>query len=158
MKRFATVPDSLSWSSEDNPKKSSEGLTMKELLTLREDIGRVECAKDAFNKIKSINIDFTQENFLVLFLDSKNMVIASEIIFKGGLNSCVVDPKILFRRALLNNSNSIIVAHNHPSGSLEPSFEDYSTMKALKKAGQLIGINVIDNIIFNEEEYYHIPD
>jgi DNA repair protein RadC len=129
---------------------------MKELLTLREDIGRVECARDAFNKIKRINIDFTQENFLVLFLDTKNKLIASEVLFKGGLRSCDVDPKTLFRRALMHNANSLIVGHNHPSGGLEPSFEDVDVMNKLNEVGKLLTLNILDCLIFNEKEYHSI--
>ena len=93
---------------------------MKQIFILKEKIGVITQPSDIFNKIKKINIDFKQENFIVLYLDTKNKLIKSEVLFKGGLNGCLIDPKTIFRNALLNNANSIIIAHNHPSGSLEP--------------------------------------
>ena len=126
---------------------------MEQIYELKESKG-ITNANNLFDNIKKININYTQENFLVFYLDTKNKVIGSEVLFKGGLNSCLIDAKTLFRRALINNSNSIIIAHNHPSGDLTPSNEDITIHKNCKKAGNLIGIKVLDSIIFNKEEFY----
>ena len=107
-----------------------------------------------FRRIKRINIDFKQENFIVFYLDTRNNVIDSEVLFKGGVNSCLIDPKTLFRKALIHNSSGIIVAHNHPSNCIDPSDDDIIIFKELKKAGLLLQLPVLDSIIFNEEEYY----
>jgi len=128
---------------------------MEQIYTLKETKG-IQHANDLFDNIKRINIDYTQENFLVFYLDTKNKVIGSEVMFKGGLNSCLIDAKTLFRRALIHNSNSLIVAHNHPSGDLTPSNEDITIHRKCKEAGNLIGIKILDCIIFNEEEFYSI--
>lgn len=127
---------------------------MRQLLTLKEPIDAISCASDLFDQLKDISIDFSQENTIAVYLNSSNQVLGSEIIFKGGLNSCVIDPKTIFRRALLNNACSIIVAHNHPSGNLKPSQEDLKIMEIIKKAGEIVTIRLLDFIVFNGEEYW----
>ena len=127
---------------------------MNKILILKEKIGNIKTADDIFNKIKKINIDFNQENFIVFYLNSQNIVLKSEVLFKGGLNGCLVCPKTIFRNALKNNANKIIIAHNHPSNDLKPSDEDIEVFNKLKDAGEIIDLNVLDCIIFNKKEYY----
>lgn len=103
-------------------------------------------------------MDYNQENFLVVFLDTKNRAITIEVMFKGGLNACLVDPKIIFKQALLTKANAIIVAHNHPSGDLEPSSEDMEIYKQLKKCGEILQLKVLDSIIFNKKEFYSMKN
>ena len=129
---------------------------MEEIITLKENIKTVNSAKEIFYKIKRIKIDYSQENFLVFYLNTKNVIIKTEILFKGGLNSVVADPKTIFRKALLKNSNAIIVAHNHPSGDLTPSYEDQKFFNVLKEFGDLIKLKVLDSVIFNKKEFYTI--
>ena len=129
---------------------------MKQLIQLKEPIGEITNPIDLFNKIKKINIDYEQENLIAFYLNTKNQIINNEVVFKGGLNNCLIDPKTLFRKALLNNAYSIIIAHNHPSGSLKPSPEDIETTDTLKQAGDLISIQLLDQIIFNKKEFYSL--
>ena len=131
---------------------------MKQLIQLKEPIGEITNPIDLFNKIKKINIDYEQENLIAFYLNTKNQIINNEVIFKGGLNNCLIDPKTLFRKALLNNAYSIIIAHNHPSGSLKPSPEDIETTDTLKQAGDLISIQLLDQIIFNKKEFYSLME
>ena len=130
---------------------------MKQIKYLKESEG-ISKPSDLFNNIKSIDIDYNQENLILFYLDTKNKVIKSEILFKGGLNSCSIDPKTIFRNALINNSNSIIIAHNHPSGDLKPSNEDINVFKDLVKIGDIISLKVLDSIIFNKKEFYSINE
>ena len=129
---------------------------MKQILILKEPLGAITESSSLFNNIKKIDIDYKQENFLLFCLNSKNKVIHSEVIFKGGLNSCIICPKVLFRKALKYNSNSVIIAHNHPSGDLNPSDEDLSIFKKLKDSGDILQLSVLDSIIFNKKEYYSL--
>lgn len=129
---------------------------MKQLLIIQETKGSIKSPEDLFFKIKKININFSQENFLVICLNTKNQIISSEVLFKGGLDSCLIDPKIIFRYALLNNSNKIIIAHNHPSGNLSPSYEDKDVYNKLKSIGETLDLRVLDSIIFNEKEFYSL--
>ena len=131
---------------------------MKEVLILNEPTGQILEARSLFKATKKINIDYTQENFIVFYLNTKNQVIDAEIVFKGGLNSCIICPKTIFRKALLKNSNSIIIAHNHPSECLEPSDADKDIFRYLKEAGELLLIKVLDSIIFNKKEFYSIKE
>lgn len=134
---------------------------MKRILKLHEQQDNKYLISDAnsiFDRIKTINIDYNQENFLVFYLNTKNKLLNCEILFKGTMNACILDPKIIFKKALLNNAISIIVAHNHPSGELTPSEEDIAMAKRLKEIGEWIDVEVLDNIIFNEREYYSLKD
>ena len=129
---------------------------MKELIILKENTKGIKEPKDIFKNIEKINIDYLQENFLIFYLNTKNNVLGSEVLFKGGLNSCLIDPKVIFRKALINNSNSIIIAHNHPSNDLRPSKEDINGYKELRKIGRILDLNVLDSIIFNKTEFYSL--
>lgn len=80
-----------------------------------------------------------------------------ETVFRfkeDGIHAKTVDPKTIFRVALLKNANSIIIAHNHPSGELKPSSNDIDIFEMIKKAGDLISIKCLDSIIFNKKEFY----
>lgn len=70
----------------------------------------------------------------------------------------MVDPTTLFRQAILDNANTIVVAHNHPSGELSPSDEDVEFHKQLQKAGSWLQLTLVDSIIFNETEYHSFHD
>ena len=107
-----------------------------------------------FQNIKVLNIDFCQENFIVFFLNSQNQVVEAENVFKGGINKCIIDQRTVYRKALLHNANSIIVAHNHPSGHLQPSPEDEEVNSILKQAGEIVGCKLLDFIVFNKTQYY----
>lgn len=134
---------------------------MKQILKLHEQTDpkkKVSNSSDIFDSIAKIDIDYDQENFLVFFLNTKNKLLKCEVLFKGSINACILDPRIIFRKALLNKAVSIIVAHNHPSGNLTPSNEDIVMTGMLKDAGQFLDIDVLDSIIFNTKEYYSLSD
>jgi DNA repair protein RadC len=118
----------------------------------------IDCAKTLFDNIKSINIDYDQENFLIFYLNTKNKLIKSEVLFIGSMDTCIIDPKIIFRKALENKATDLILAHNHPSGNLEPSEEDIDMTKAIKAIGRILGVGVLDCVIFNEKEYYSLEE
>lgn len=131
---------------------------MEQLLTLKEELDRITEASDLFGKIKKINIDHTQENVVVFYLNVRHKVIKNEVMFKGGLDHTIIDPKTLFRKALKNNARNLIVAHNHPSGDLTPSESDRHIYDELKKAGKIIKLPVLDFIIFNKKQYYSLRE
>ena len=111
---------------------------------------------NVYEVIKEMEMDYKQENLVMLVLNTKNKVIFKEIVFKGGLNSCIIDPKTLFRKALEKNGNAMIIAHNHPSGDLEPSNEDIEVTNNLKEAGKLINLQLLDHVIFTDKNYSSI--
>ena len=107
-----------------------------------------------FNFLSSLD----RECFLALHLDSKNKCIAQEIISLGTLNSTLVHPREVFKSAIKNNSNSIILVHNHPSGDPTPSNEDKKITKVLFKAGRILGIKVLDHVIVGKDQYWSLNE
>jgi DNA repair protein RadC len=105
----------------------------------------VEQLKDICNK--------TQEYFVLLTLDGANRLINLRTVTIGTLNSSLVHPREVFAPALEDRAASIIVAHNHPSGSLEPSQEDIEVTKRLKEVGEIVGIPLVDHIIVTKSEF-----
>ena len=93
-----------------------------------------------------------KEYFLVLCLDTKKKLIAKEVSV-GILNASLVHPREVFNVAIQNSAAQIIVAHNHPSGDVTPSKEDINTTKRLVEAGKLLGISVLDHIIFSRSSF-----
>ena len=89
----------------------------------------------------------------MFWLNSANVVTGFEIVSEGTLNSSVVHPREVFRGAIIATCANIIIAHNHPSGNLEPSQEDISITKKLVEAGKIIEITVFDHIIFADNSY-----
>jgi len=90
---------------------------------------------------------YSEEHFVSFHLDAKNQVIGYQIVSHGTLTSSLVHPREVFKAALLANSNALIVAHNHPAGSLTPSKEDIEVTETLIKAGNLLGVKLIDHLI-----------
>ncbi|SCS28073.1 RadC family protein [Staphylococcus caeli] len=95
----------------------------------------------------------TQEKFIALFLNSKNIIIKQKTIFVGTLNSSIVHPREVFSEAVKCASNAIIVLHNHPSGDTTPSEEDIKTTDRLRICGNVLGIEVLDHIIIGDHTY-----
>ena len=95
-----------------------------------------------------------REKFVVFWLSNSNKVIGYEVVSEGTLSSNVVEPREVFRGAIVASCKSIIVAHNHPSGNCEPSPEDISITKKLSQTGFIIGIQVFDHIIFTNDGYF----
>lgn len=89
-----------------------------------------------------------KEHFIALYLDGSNQVISYSVVTIGIANQSLVHPREVFQGAILTGACSLIVAHNHPSGNLKPSREDDSVTTRLKEAGVLLGIKLLDHIIF----------
>ena len=87
------------------------------------------------------------ECFICLTLNGCHKIIGTYIISKGLVNRTLVHPREVFRPAIADNATAIIIAHNHPSGSLEPSIDDKGTTNRIKEAGDLLGIKVLDHLI-----------
>ena len=97
-----------------------------------------------------------REMLYVLHLDAKNRIIAMELVSMGSLTSSLIHPREVFKGAILNNSASVILVHNHPSGNPVPSKEDLKRTEALIKAGDLLGIPVIDHIVIGDGKYMSV--
>ncbi|MDR2108422.1 MAG: DNA repair protein RadC [Coriobacteriales bacterium] len=110
---------------------------------------------DAVLQLGSIR-DKKQEHFVVLTLDGANRLISNAVVFQGTLNQSLVHPREIFAKAIEDRAASIIVAHNHPSGSVEPSSDDIEITRKLKDAGRLMGINVLEHIIVSKTAFRSI--
>ncbi len=120
---------------------------------LREPRG-VKCAKDVVDYLCHTLSFRDREVFCVLFLNSRNQILDIDELFSGTANEAPVYPREVMRQALLKNATSIILAHNHPSGSKSPSKSDIELTKRLKKAGELLNIKVLDHIIISGPSSY----
>ncbi len=114
---------------------------------------KITSPQDFFELFNPVMKEESKEVFLVAWLSSSNRVQGFEIVSSGTLNSSAVDPRGVFRSAIVSNAANIIVAHNHPSGNLEPSNEDINLTKKLVEVGKLIEINIFDHIIFGENSF-----
>ncbi len=88
-----------------------------------------------------------KEHFVVFFLDTQNQLIKREVVSIGTLNASLVHPREVFEPAIKHFVSHIIVAHNHPAGSLEPSEEDLQVTRRLRDAGLLLGIQLLDHVV-----------
>ena len=100
--------------------------------------------------------DKNQEHFVCLTLDGANRLIAKRTITIGTLNASLVHPREVFADAIADRAASIIVAHNHPSGTLEPSEADLQVTRRLQEAGKLLGIHLTDHILVTAKSYASI--
>jgi DNA repair protein RadC len=98
------------------------------------------------------------EQFKVLFLNRGNKVICIYNLSTGGVTGTVADPRLIFAAALKVNAVSIIIAHNHPSGSLKPSRADEELTQKIKNAGSFLDIKVLDHLIVSSEGYLSFAD
>ena len=105
-----------------------------------------------YELVKTLNIqESAEEEVHIICLDVKNKPIGTFMVSRGGLNQSIAHPREIFKRALLLNSSSIILAHNHPSGDSTPSTKDKITTKILVECGEMLGVNVIDHIIVGDD-------
>lgn len=99
-----------------------------------------------------------EEQFVAFHIDCKSQVIGYQIVSHGTLTASLVHPREVFKAALLSNAHALIVAHNHPAGSLIPSPEDLEVTETLIKAGQLLQVSVIDHIIVSSNGLYSLRE
>ncbi len=99
-----------------------------------------------------------QEYFIVITLDGANHIIEKRVVFIGTLNHSLVHPREVFADALTDRAASIIIAHNHPSGNLEASKEDINITNRLKDSAKLLGIDLMDHIIFSKDGFISLQE
>jgi DNA repair protein RadC len=108
--------------------------------------------RDIWEELRDIR-GAKKEHFMVFFLDTRNQETHRETVSIGTLNYNLVHPREVFEPAVKYLAAGIIVAHNHPSGCLEPSDEDLSLTKRLSQAGKLLGIEVLDHVIVTKDAF-----
>lgn len=98
--------------------------------------------------------DRKQEHFLCISLNGANEILNTRVVTIGLADRSHVHPREVFADVLVDRASAVILAHNHPAGSLEPSEEDIAVTKKIAQAGQIIGIAVLDHIIFNQRDHF----
>lgn len=115
---------------------------------------KITSPSDAIEIGRSMLDGSDREKLLLCCLNTKNEPTNLNIVSIGSLNSSIVHPREVFKLAILGNSASIILFHNHPSGDTTPSKEDVNITERIKEAGKIIGIELIDHIILGDEDKY----
>ena len=113
---------------------------------------RITCAKDVFNLFYERLKNEKQEYFYVLMLNNMNYIVEEKLISKGILDKTLIHPREIFRYAIKNAVSKIILVHNHPDGDPTPSSNDIEITEELAKAGNMIGIKVMDHVIIGRNE------
>ena len=103
-------------------------------------------------------IDQDKEHLYIMHLDARNTVDMVELVAIGIINTVLTHPREVYRRAIIEGSVTIIVAHNHPSQAVEPSDDDVHVTKRLQNAGDILGIPVLDHIIFTKDTYFSMKE
>jgi DNA repair protein RadC len=109
---------------------------------------------DVVEHLGSEMADLAQEQLRVVLVDTKNRVLATSLVYQGGLNSIVVRLADCFREAVRANAAAIILVHNHPSGEADPSEEDILVTEDASRAGDLLGIDVLDHVVIGNHEKF----
>ena len=102
--------------------------------------------------------DYKHEVFAVIFLNRANKINNFRIISEGGITGTVADPRIILKKALEEDAVSLILCHNHPSGSLKPSRADEELTYKIKEAAKFFDIKVLDHLIVSDDGYYSFAD
>jgi DNA repair protein RadC len=122
---------------------------------------KISCSRDANDLLKenwnSDTLEYCEE-FKILLLTRSNSVLGIMAVSKGGISGTVTDVRIILQAALKSNASGIIVAHNHPSGNLNPSESDTKITQKIKEAGNIMDIQLLDHLIITGEDYYSFAD
>lgn len=132
------------------------------LRVVKENGGRYDIDKTINNPIAARNLFIevaeldkrTEEVFVMATIDVRNKVTGLFEVSTGTLNSSLVTPREVFKRAILQNAAGIVLGHNHPSGNTDVSSDDINITKKLVKSGKILGVNVVDHIIIGNEGNY----
>lgn len=132
------------------------------LRVVKESGGRYDIDKTINNPIAARNLFIevteldkrSEEVFVMAIIDVRNKVTGLFEVSTGTLNSSLVTPREVFKRAILQNAAGIVLGHNHPSGNTDASNDDINITKKLVKSGKILGVNVVDHIIVGNEGNY----
>ena len=114
----------------------------------------ITCAKDVYDLLVDKYGSLKKEHFICLYLDTKNNIIKEEVVSVGTLNASLVHPREVFKTAIKESANSLILVHNHPSGDVSPSVEDLEITERLKEVGEGLGIKLLDHLVISKEGYW----
>lgn len=119
---------------------------------------KISASQEAANYLMPLFFELEVEQFHILLLNRANYIIGTRQISAGGMSGTVVDPKVIFYKALQAKASGIILSHNHPSGNLRPSEADIQLTKKLRDGGRLLEIAVLDHLIVANNRFYSFAD
>jgi DNA repair protein RadC len=111
-----------------------------------------------YQLMQGMTKEFDREHLYAIYLDVRGNVLGFELVAMGGLAGVEVSPREFFRGAILSGAHSVVMAHNHPSGDPEPSPEDIQLTHRFRKAGQLMGIELLDHVVVASGGYVSMAD
>jgi DNA repair protein RadC len=110
----------------------------------------INSPREAIVAARTLLKDTDEEYFVAIPVDVKNKPLGIQIVSKGSVDRCPVDPKSVFRAAIVMGAAAVIVGHNHPSGDVVPSKEDLETTRRLVECGKFLGLPVLDHLIITD--------
>lgn len=127
----------------------------------KSELVKIKSSRDAYEVFKRVfNADTFDwcEEVVMLCVNNSNKVVGFYKVSSGGMTGTLIDVRMIFTTALKSLATGIIIAHNHPSGTLTPSEADKSITRKLKEAGKYLDINVLDHLIITDENYFSFVD
>ena len=115
-------------------------------------------SQDVYQLLKPKLAHLPHEEFWVLYLNNAHKLLYMHRLSQGGITATYVDIRLLLKEALQRHAVAIVVAHNHPSGQLQPSLQDRELTEKIKKAAELIDIKLLDHLVIAQQEYLSFAD
>ena len=119
----------------------------------RPDRDRMSSPRDVYERMRFVLRDLPHEEFHVLLLNTQNEILRDLQVTRGTLDASLVHPREVFKSAIAESAAAVVLVHNHPSGDPTPSAEDCEVTRQLRRAGQTLGIDVLDHVIVGEGRY-----
>lgn len=119
---------------------------------------KITCGRDVFDLLKYDFKEYETENFKSVLLNTKNEVLRTVDVSRGSISETLAAPGDVFREAVRDAAAGVIVAHNHPSGNPEPSQADLRLTAQLAQAGELLGITLIDHVVFGDMRFVSLKE
>ena len=113
----------------------------------------ITCPKDIYLEVRHFATR-SQESLIVIALNGAHEVTGAIVATVGLLNRTIVHPREVFAEPIKNRAAAIAIAHNHPSGNIEPSQDDKDVTQRIVRCGEILGIKVLEHIVFSDEKYY----
>lgn len=119
---------------------------------------KISSSVSVFELMQPIIGELPHEEFWIVYVNNSNKVIQKQLLSKGGITGTLVDVRLVLKNALEFGATGLILAHNHPSGTLKPSEADQQLTKKLKNAAESLDIKVLDHLIITEKAYFSFAD
>ncbi|SNR29466.1 DNA repair protein RadC [Maribacter sedimenticola] len=121
-------------------------------------VDKIGSSQDVYNLLQPIMGELEHEEFWILFLNNSNKVLHKAQMSKGGITGTLVDVRLVMKQALELGAVAIILAHNHPSGTLRPSGADKQITQKIKLASETLDVKVLDHLIITQKSYFSFAD